>query len=221
MAATETTYRILDLEEAALAAGDDDRRRVALRKDLDIGSFGINAVYQAKAGGNVIGEHDENGPFAGGHEELYLVIEGGCTFTIDGDEVEVPAGSVAYVGDPASKRKAVATADGTIVVAIGGRPGEAYRLSPYEAMSEFGPSYQTGDYERALAVLNDVLGDYPGNPGITFNIACMEARLGRTDDALEHLRFAIENWPRAKELAPEDEDLESLRDNPEFQKLVA
>jgi len=87
MAATETTYRILHLEEAALAAGDGDRRRVPLRRDFDIGAFGVNAVYQAKAGEQVVMEHDELGPFAGGHEELYLVFKGGCTFTIDGDEL--------------------------------------------------------------------------------------------------------------------------------------
>jgi tetratricopeptide (TPR) repeat protein len=220
MATTETTYRVLDLEEAALAAGDADRRRVPLRRDLDIGAFGVNAVYQAKAGEQIVREHDELGPFAGGHEELYLVFEGGCTFTIDGDAVDAPAGTVVFVGDPATKRSSVATEDGTILVAVGGKRGEAFRPSPYDAMSEFNPSYAAKDYERALAVLNEVLEEYPGNPGITYNVACMEALLGRNDDALEHLRHAVAGWPRAKELAADDEDFVSLRDDQEFQKLV-
>jgi hypothetical protein len=221
MAATETAFRVLHLEEAALAAGDADRRRVPLRKDLDVGAFGVNAVYQAKAGEQVVMEHDELGPFAGGHEELYLVFKGGCTFTIDGEDVDAPAGTAVFVSDPGSKRSSVATENGTIVVAIGGKRGEAFRLSPYDAMSEFGPSYGAKDYERALAVLNEVLDEYPGNPGLTYNVACMEALLGRDGEALWHLRYAVAEWPRAKELAAEDDDFESLRGRPEFQELVA
>ena len=34
----------------AEALGDADRRRVPLRRDFDIASFGVNAIYQAKAG---------------------------------------------------------------------------------------------------------------------------------------------------------------------------
>ena len=220
MATTETTYRVLHLEEAALAAGERDRRRVPLRRDFEIRAFGVNAVYQAKAGEQVVMEHDELGPFAGGHEELYLVFKGGCTFTIDGDEVDAPAGTVVFVGDPATKRSSVATADGTILVAVGGKRGEAFRPSPYDAMSEFNPSYAAKDYERALAVLNEVLAEYPGNAGITYNVACMEALLGRKDEALEHLRQAVAEWARAKELAVDDDDFVSLRDDQEFRKLV-
>jgi len=221
MAATETAYRVLGLEAAALASGEDDRRWVPLRRDFDIASFGVNAVYQAKTGEQVIVEHDELGPFKDGHEELYLVVKGGCTFTIDGDEVDAPAGTVVFVGDPAVKRGSVATDDGTIVVAVGGKRGEAFRLSPHDAVSEFGPAYKVKDYERALAVLNDVLVDYPGNAGIVYNVACMEALLGRDDAALAHLREALAAWEPYKELAAGDHDLASLRDNPEFQQLLA
>jgi tetratricopeptide (TPR) repeat protein len=220
MAATETAFRVLHLEEAALAAGDGDRRRVSLRRDLDIGAFGVNAVYQAKAGEEVVMEHDELGPFAGGHEELYIVVKGGCAFTIDGNEQDAPAGTAVFVADTATRRSSVATEAGTIVVIVGAKRGEAFRPSPYDAMSEFGPSYNAQDYERALAVLNEVLDEYPGNAGITYNIACMEALLGKREEALAHLREALEAWPRFKELASGDDDLESLRGNPAFRQLV-
>ena len=153
MAATETAYRVLDLEAAAEALGDADRRRVPLRRDFDITAFGVNAIYQAKAGEQVVMEHDELGPFAGGHEELYAVLKGGCTFTIDGDEVEAPAGTVVWVGDPATKRSSVATEDGTIVLAVGGKRGAAFQVNPYETMADFNPPYREKDYEGALAVL--------------------------------------------------------------------
>ena len=130
MAATETAYRVLDLEEAALAAGEDNRRRVPLRRDFDIAAFGVNAIYQAKAGEPVIGKPDEISPFAGGHEELYVVLKGACKFSVEGDEIDAPAGTAVFVRDPAATRSSVATEDGTIVLAVGGKPGEAYRAGP-------------------------------------------------------------------------------------------
>ena len=220
MATTETTYRVVHLEEAALASGDADRRRVPLRKDFDIGAFGVNAIYQAKAGETVVTEHDEVGPFAGGHEELYLVLKGGCTFTIDGDEVDAPAGTAVFVGDPATKRGSVATEDGTILVAVGGKRGEAFRPSPYDAMSGFGSAYNEKDYEGALAALESGLREYPGNAGITYNVACVEALLGKQEDALAHLEHAVAAWPAFKELASADDDFASLRDEARFQELV-
>jgi hypothetical protein len=128
MAATETAYRVLDLEAAAQALGDADRRRVPLRRDFDIGAFGVNAIYQAKAGETVVIEHDELGPFAGGHEELYVVVKGGCTFTIDGEDVDAPAGTFVYIEDPAAKRAAQATTDDTLVLAMGSLRGKPYEV---------------------------------------------------------------------------------------------
>ena len=86
-------------------------------------SFGINA-WTAADGEKLVGEHDEK---RSGHEELYIVFPGSARFTVDGDELEAPAGTVVFVRDPASKRTAaVATEDGTTVVSVGGKPGEAY-----------------------------------------------------------------------------------------------
>ena len=149
MAATETAYRVLDLEEAALAAGEDNRRRVPLRRDFDIAAFGVNAIYQAKAGEPVIGKHDEISPFAGGHEELYVV---------------------------------------------GGKPGDAYRPPAYDAQAGFGEAYGDKDYERAVAILRGALEEYPGNEGLTYNLACMEALLGRT--TLSHT--SRRRWPGSR-----------------------
>lgn len=220
MAATETAYRVLDLEEAALAAGEDDRRRVPLRRDFDIAAFGVNAIYQAKASEPVIRKHDEISPFSDGHEELYVVIKGGCTFSVEGDEIEAPAGTAVFVRDPAATRSSVATEDGTIVLAVGGRRGEAYRPPAYDAQAGFGEAYGSKDYEGAVAILRGALEQYPGNEGLTYNLACMEARLGREDEALAHLEEALA-WEPFKELAAGDDDFAGLRDRPEFQRLIA
>ena len=64
-----------------------------VRRTLGVGAFGVNA-YAADAGQQVVEDHDETGSGAGGHEELYVVMRGHARFTLDGDDVEAPAGGM-------------------------------------------------------------------------------------------------------------------------------
>ena len=86
----------------------------------------------AEAGKDVISEHDEVGPRARRHEELYLVVKGRATFTVDGESVDAPAGTFVFVHDPAAKRKAVAEESETTIVVAGGAPGEVYTPPHWE-----------------------------------------------------------------------------------------
>jgi len=219
MATTETAYRVLSLPQEA-REGDDDRVFIRLRRTLDIGAFGASASSQAKAGEDVIGEHDELGPGADGQEELYVVVQGDATFTVDGDEVDAPHGTVVFV-PPGTTRKAVAKTDETIVLAVGGRRGEAYRLPPGAELFDFFEHYNEKDYEGALAACHVVLEKYPGNALVLYNIACMQSLLGRGDEAIETLGTAVEKWPRFKENASKDDDFASLREDSRFLELVA
>jgi tetratricopeptide (TPR) repeat protein len=230
MTATKSSYSLISLAEAGPAAAEQGfglgtspgrRGRVHLRRDLGIGAFGVNAFYQEVAGESVIGEHDELGPGANAHEELYLVLQGSCTFTIDGESVEAPRGTALFVPDPASKRGAVATEDGTTVIAVGGRAGEAFQVSPGDAMGDFYPLYRSGDYAGALTACKQALELYPDNALVLYNIACLEALLGRTEEAFEPLGKALADWAPYKELAAGDDDLVALRDDPRFQQLIA
>ncbi len=231
--ATASSYSVLTLGEAAEAAAergfglggppnpDDGRRgRVYIRRDLDINSFGVNAFYQAQSGAFVIGEHEEVGPGASGHEELYVVVDGAATFTVDGEETDAPRGTAIFVR-PGTKRSARATEDGTIVLVVGGKPGEAWSMSPGESMGGFFGKYRDKDYEGALAILRSALEAHPGNALILYNIACMEACLGHGEAALEPLAESVAAWPRFKQQAAEDEDFAGLRDDPRFRELVA
>ena len=231
MATKQASHSVISLQEAAHAAAergfglgtaqDTGRGRVFIRRDLDIGSFGVNAFYQATSGEIVIGEHDELGPGAGGHEELYVVLAGHCTFTVDGEEVDAPSGTALFVRDPATKRSAVAIEDETTVIVVGGRPGEAFEPSPGETLAPFFRLYRNEDYEGALAVCRDALKAHPGNPLILYNIACLESRLGRPEAALEPLGESLAASPVFKEVAAADDDLAPLRDDPRFQALVS
>ena len=219
MATTETSYRVLSLPEEG-REGDGDRVFIRLRRTLDIGAFGASASYQAKAGEEVVGEHDELGPGADGQEELYVVVQGSATFTLDGEAIEAPQGTVFFV-QPGATRKAVATSDETIVLSVGGRRGEAYRLPPGAELYDFFEHYKQEDWEGALAACHVALEKHPGNALILYNIACMESMLGRREEALATLGESVEKWPKFRENARADDDFASIREDARFTELVA
>jgi tetratricopeptide (TPR) repeat protein len=80
--------------------------------------------------------------------------------------------------------------------------------------------YRAEDFEGALEALQPVLEERP-EALVLFNVACMEARLGRADDAISHLQQAIEDDDRIHEHIRSDSDLDSLRDDPRFGALTA
>jgi quercetin dioxygenase-like cupin family protein len=194
-------------------------RRSGVREHLDIRSFGINA-YTGDEGQPVVAEHTEAQPLAGRHEELYLVLSGRATFTVDGDEVDAPVGTMVFVGDPSTLRGAVAREDGTTVLVVGAPAGEAYTVGRWEPMAGVFDFYARGDYEGAIAFLEDCLRRDPGYPGALYNLACCESLAGRGDVAVEHLQEAIEAEPGLRESARDDEDFAPLRDDSRFRELL-
>lgn len=187
-----------------------------VRHAFGITAFGINAWRSTAAGQTVIGDHTETGDGAGRHEELYLVLEGRATFTIDGEEVPAPRGTIVFVRDPASRRSAVAEEEGTVVLAIGGRPGEPFAISSWERSAEALKLWRTGDWDRAIALLTVQLAEDPGNANVLYNLACAESRAGRKDEALGHLEAAVRRDARFAGLAASDTDLDAVRADPRF-----
>jgi tetratricopeptide (TPR) repeat protein len=183
-----------------------------LRRKLGVSAFGINA-WVGDEGAAVIPDHDEAPT---GHEELYLVLEGRATFTIGDDEVDAPAGTIVFVRDPAVRRDAVATADGTRILTVGAKPGEAYSSQPWELNAEAFPLFELGEYARAKEVIEAGIETHGERAGLLYNLACAEARLGETDAALRHIARAVELHPPFAEHAQTDEDLASIRDDDRF-----
>ena len=87
-------------------------------------------------------------------------------------------------------------------------------------MNDMWDPYRAEDFEGALEALQPVLEERP-EALVLFNVACMEARLGRADDAISHLQQAIEDDDRIHEHIRSDSDLDSLRDDPRFGALTA
>lgn len=182
-----------------------------LRKQLGTSGFGING-YTADAGDEVIEDHDELSAGAAGHEELYVVLQGAATFTVGGEEVAAPAGTMVLV-PPGTRRGAKATQDGTTVLVIGGVPGAAGPRTPFEYWYEAEPHYRSGDYAKAVEVASEGLEDWPEHPSLHYQLACYEALGGNREQAIEHLKIAYAKNPATREWAAGDEDLESVRDD--------
>jgi tetratricopeptide (TPR) repeat protein len=212
--------RLDELEPAPLVAPDatdDGRRRFNVRRLFDITSFGVQA-YSAPSGIDVIRAHDEMLLGEAGQEELYIVLRGAATFEIDGETVEAPEGSLVHVR-PTAMRKATAKDDATTILVVGGTPGKAYEPAPEEAAEAFA-AYNAGDYETALAKQRVVVEKRSGDPVAHFNAGCFAARAGLADEAIEHLRRAVEINERIQELVATDEDLDSIREDQRFAELT-
>jgi tetratricopeptide (TPR) repeat protein len=191
-----------------------------VRTHFDIQSFGVNVYIGEERGVDVIGEHDELGENAGKHEELYFVSSGHATFTVNGDEIDAPAGTFVFVRDPAAKRRAVAKEAGTTILIVGAKAGEAFTPSPWERTSEGIAHFANKDYEKAVEVYERLLAETPGNAGFLYNLACAESLLGRKEDALEHLRQSVEADAIFKRNALEDPDFDAIRDDPDFSAIT-
>jgi tetratricopeptide (TPR) repeat protein len=205
---TDAGYTVVGLAELE-AAGPTWR---PIRAPLDVGAFGVNAWVAAGEGDQVIGEHDEEGS---GQQELYAVVAGRATFTLDGEEFDAPTGTLVFVRDTAVKRAAVAAEPGTTVIAVGAVPGRAFEPEPWETWASIAPLYMAGQYEQAADAALAALERYPDNPTILYNLACCESLGGRHDDAIRHLSRAAEQ-ENLRKLAETDSDLDPIRERPDF-----
>ncbi len=68
-----------------------------------------------------------------------------------------------------------------------------------------------GRVEEGAAILAEGLERYPGDATILYDLGCYESLAGRLDDALAHVREALELDDSLRPLADGDPDLEALR----------
>jgi len=182
-----------------------------LRRTLDIGAFGINAYTAPKPGDDLVEEHTET---TYGHEEVYVVLKGRATFTLDEETLDAPAGTVVFIRDPAVKRHARAQEPSTSVLAVGGPRDAAYEPSAWEHSFAAEKHRVSGDFEAMAAEIAGGLEQHPDDPGLLYNLGCAEALAGHPEDALEHVRRALELKPDWEDEARKDEDLVTLRELP-------
>jgi quercetin dioxygenase-like cupin family protein len=184
-----------------------------VRRRLDVHAFGVNAYTSEEVGGQVVEDHTESQL---GHEEIYLVLRGSATFTLDGEVVELGAGSLVHISDPTVRRVAHSREPETTVLALGGKPGEPYEISAWEAMFAAIPATRRGEWDEAIRLHVEALAERPDHPALLYNLACVEALAGRSLDALLHLERAVELNQKYAEYARDDPDFDSIRAEPAF-----
>ena len=210
-----STYKVAQLEEIEeITDGRCPWRPV--RKHFGIMSFGINAWTAPNAGDRIINEHDEDGE----HEELYIVQRGRATFELDGERIDAPAGTFVFA-DPGVKRTAFAEEPGTTLIALGGTPGQAFEPNGWEVWAPIHALYLDGKYDEAADRGVGLIEANPEYADVAYNVACCESLAGRTTDAIDHLRLAIERSERFREFAAGDTDLDAIREEPAFKELMA
>ena len=198
---------------------DDGRAPMrAVRHHFGITAFGVNAWIAPEAGARVINEHDESEPDS--QEELYLVLRGRASFEVDGEQFDAAAGTFVFVR-PGVKRTAFGKEPGTTIIAVGGVAGEPYEPGGWELFAPVRPLYEAGDYAQAAERGRELLAGDPPYADLFYNVACCESRAGQKDQAIAHLRRAIELSERTRPFLDGDSDLDPIRQDPAFKELLA
>jgi hypothetical protein len=210
---SERGYEVVDLDSLERVPLEEGFHWRPVRRRLGITAFGINAYSAERPGDELIEEHDEMSPGAGGHQELYLVVRGRAEFEVGDESIEASEGTMILV-EPGVRRKATAASPDATVIVIGGAPGSAMPPSPFEYWYAAVPAHEEGDHRRAYEIAAEGLEHYPEHGTLHYALACEAAMAGERERALEHLRTAFANDPRTREWAREDSDLDSLRDDP-------
>jgi mannose-6-phosphate isomerase-like protein (cupin superfamily) len=211
-----TGYAVAQLDE--IEEMDDGRCLYRpVRHHFGITGFGATAWTARATGDRIINEHDEAD--GGSDEELYLVMRGHAVFELDGERVDAPTGTLVFA-PPGVKRTAFAETPGTTIIALGGTPGKAHEPNGWELWAPLRSQYEAGEHAEVADRLRQVVADHPQYGLLFYNLACLESLTGRTTDAIDHLRQAIELSEQFRDYAKGDSDLDSIRDDAAFKQLV-
>ena len=209
-------YQILSLSEVETAPHRGSEL-IPVRHALGFRAAGVNA-WKADTGGQLIPPHEEDS----GNEELYAVVRGRARFTVGEEEAEAPAGTLVFV--PAETfRTAVAAEDNTLVFVVGGWIGEAFETGGWDSFALANRYREEERLDAARAVMEQLIAQQPDYWATSYNAGRLEALAGNTDPAFEHLRRAKDLDSKGESAAffREDRRLDSLRDDPRFEELLA
>jgi hypothetical protein len=176
-----------------------------LRAVLRTHIAGMAAYTADRAGQEVVEGHTEIS--AGrGHEEVYLVLRGRASFTLDGVEVDAPTGTFVRV-DPQVRRRAVAVEPDTAVLALGGPA--TFQPSASEWI-ERARSYVHSDPARARATIDELEAVRPHSRGVGIGEAILALAAGDRAAAEAALSALLEREPDLREALTADPDLGPL-----------
>lgn len=82
-------------------------------------------------------------------------------------------------------------------------------------------AYQSlGEQEQALATIAKCIEEAPDDAELYYSISGVYGRMGNTEQALDNLRIALEKGYNSFSFIEQDDDLATLRDNPQYKALI-
>ena len=98
---------------------------VKARAELGVTAFGFQVIQLPPD----YADYPEHDHAESGQEEVFVALSGSGWMDVEGERVDLDTSTFVRVG-PAAKRKIYAGPEGLRVLAIGGAPGEAYKIAP-------------------------------------------------------------------------------------------
>jgi hypothetical protein len=80
--------------------------------------------------------------------------------------------------------------------------------------------YIDKDYLQAVEIMSAGAAEFPDSPEILYDLACFESLAGAGENALIHLRRALELAPSMRPMAAADADFHPVRADPRYAVLV-
>jgi len=211
-----TGYSVYSLDEIEAVPYHQREGELLIPVQQTIGyrAAGVNG-WLGDPGDTLVPEHEEDSD-----EELYVVVRGHATFTVDGASVDAPQGTLIHLL-AGEKRTAVSEEHGTIVLAIGATPGVAPEPSGWTSFVVADAYRRQGRVDEGRAAIRQML-DLHGDVWFApYNAACFEALAGDPDAAFALLEDAIHiDADAAREHAKGDDDFVSLREDARWRELV-
>jgi hypothetical protein len=202
------TFLSLDEVEALPWVGTELEWR-PLREALGARIVGMAAFTASRAGQELIEGHAEDA-CGRGHEEVYVVLRGRATFTVDEETLDARARTFLKI-DPDVFRHAVAAEPDTAVLALGGPP--TFQPSASEWIERARPLLGS-DPTRARELLDELRRERPDSPGVTIGEALYARSQGHEGAARELLASLISTKPELGSVLAQDPDLGDLVEEP-------
>jgi uncharacterized cupin superfamily protein len=115
---TDYTAKRLDEMQAAYGGGF-----VKVRAELGVSAFGMQVIQLPPN----YGDYPEHDHAESGQEEVFVALSGSGSIDVDGERIELDGTTFVRVG-PEARRKVHAGPEGLRLLAIGGAPGEPYKI---------------------------------------------------------------------------------------------
>jgi tetratricopeptide (TPR) repeat protein len=190
-------FRALRFDELEDVPWKDGLSLRPVRSRLGLKAFGAAGFVGREPGDLVVEPHTE--VEGRGHQELYVVLRGAARFTLDGEALDAPAGTLIAV-DPQVHREAVATEPDTAVLALGGPP--TFQPAGHEYMARVRGALDRPD--EALAIAEAGLEELPDSPGALYALALALAAAGDREASRRRLAEAIARVPELRAEAQSD-----------------